>query len=150
MSPSVISTAQKALQCSGLWRLHLRSGRLVLGLSSNSRLQHSSLHSCRVLWPMERYVEVCFLYVSSKQLTAFCSTWCFLTVSLSEKASFSYCYNLYLRFVSSLPLTDFQFTMSLSHDVPLATSLGHCIYVLGSIQRTGEKLLLQYNTKQGA
>ncbi|XP_008289242.1 kelch-like protein 42 [Stegastes partitus] len=52
------------------------------------------------------------------------------------------------RFVSSLPLTDFQFTMSLSHDVPLATSLGHCVYVLGSIQRTGEKLLLQYNTKQ--
>ncbi|XP_059191957.1 kelch repeat and BTB domain-containing protein 11 [Centropristis striata] len=52
------------------------------------------------------------------------------------------------RFVSSLPLTDFQFTMSLSHDVPLATSLGHCLYVLGSIQRTGEKLLLQYNTRQ--
>ncbi|XP_054864991.1 kelch-like protein 30 isoform X2 [Amphiprion ocellaris] len=52
------------------------------------------------------------------------------------------------RFVSSLPLTDFQFTMSLSHDVPLATSHGHCIYVLGSIQRTTEKLLLQYNTKQ--
>ncbi|KAM6936918.1 kelch repeat and BTB domain-containing protein 11 [Xenentodon cancila] len=52
------------------------------------------------------------------------------------------------RFVSSLPLTDFRFTVSLSHDVPLATSLGHCIYVLGSIQRTGEKLLLQYNTKQ--
>ncbi|XP_054475495.1 kelch-like protein 6 [Anoplopoma fimbria] len=52
------------------------------------------------------------------------------------------------RFVSSLPLTDFQFTMSLSHDVPLVTSLGHCLYVLGSIQRTGEKLLLQYNTSQ--
>lgn len=52
------------------------------------------------------------------------------------------------RFVSSLPLTDFQFTMSLSHDVPLATSLGHHLYVLGSIQRTGEKLLLQYNTRQ--
>ncbi|XP_069018834.1 kelch-like protein 42 [Embiotoca jacksoni] len=52
------------------------------------------------------------------------------------------------RFVSSLPLTDFQFTMSLSHDIPLAASLGQCIYVLGSIQRTGEKLLLQYNTKQ--
>ncbi|XP_067445614.1 kelch-like protein 42 [Thunnus thynnus] len=52
------------------------------------------------------------------------------------------------RFVSSLPLTDFQFTMSLSHDVPLATSLGHCFYVLGSIQRTGEKLLLQYDTRQ--
>lgn len=40
--------------------------------------------------------------------------------------------------------------MSLSHDVPLATTLGQCIYVLGSIQRTGEKLLLQYNTKKGA
>ncbi|CAJ1056898.1 kelch-like protein 42 isoform X1 [Xyrichtys novacula] len=52
------------------------------------------------------------------------------------------------RFVSSLPLTDFQFTMSLSHDVPLATSLEHCLYVLGSIQRTGEKLLLQYDTRQ--
>ncbi|XP_041652196.1 kelch-like protein 42 [Cheilinus undulatus] len=52
------------------------------------------------------------------------------------------------RFVSSLPLTDFQFTMSLSHDVPLATSLKHCLYVLGSIQRTGEKLLLQYNTRE--
>ncbi|XP_022610409.1 actin-binding protein IPP-like [Seriola dumerili] len=52
------------------------------------------------------------------------------------------------RFVSSLPLTDFQFTVSLSHDVPLATSHGHCLYVLGSIQRTGEKLLLQYNTRQ--
>ncbi|KAK0151952.1 Kelch domain-containing protein 7A [Merluccius polli] len=52
------------------------------------------------------------------------------------------------RFVSSLPLTDFQFTVSLSHDVPLATSLGHCVYVLGNIQRTGEKLLLQYNTTQ--
>ncbi|KAK2842159.1 hypothetical protein Q5P01_012359 [Channa striata] len=52
------------------------------------------------------------------------------------------------RFVSSLPLTDFQFTMSLSHDVPLATSLGHCVFVLGSIQRTGEKLLLQYNPRQ--
>lgn len=39
--------------------------------------------------------------------------------------------------------------MSLSHDVPLAASLGHFIYVLGSIQRTGEKLLLQYNTRQG-
>ncbi|TNN00842.1 hypothetical protein fugu_012088 [Takifugu bimaculatus] len=51
------------------------------------------------------------------------------------------------RFVSSLPLTDFQFTMSLSHDIPLTTSHGHCLYVLGSIQRTGEKLLLQYNTK---
>ncbi|XP_072241775.1 kelch repeat and BTB domain-containing protein 13 [Leuresthes tenuis] len=52
------------------------------------------------------------------------------------------------RFVSSLPLTDFQFTLSMSHDAPLATGLGHCIYVLGSVQRTGEKLLLQYNTNQ--
>ncbi|KAF6735056.1 hypothetical protein FQA47_002646 [Oryzias melastigma] len=52
------------------------------------------------------------------------------------------------RFVSSLPLTDFRFSMSLSHDVPLATSLEHCIYVLGNVQRTGEKLFLQYNTKQ--
>lgn len=51
------------------------------------------------------------------------------------------------RFVSSLPLTDVQFAMSLSHDLPLVCSLGHCLYVLGSIQRTGEKLLLQYNTK---
>lgn len=54
-----------------------------------------------------------------------------------------------LRFVSSLPLTDFQFTASLSHDVPLTTNLGHCLYVLGSTQRTGEKLLLQYDTRQG-
>ncbi|XP_061533656.1 LOW QUALITY PROTEIN: kelch-like protein 42 [Phycodurus eques] len=52
------------------------------------------------------------------------------------------------RLVSPLPLTDFQFTVSLSHDVPLATSLGHCLYVLGSIQRTGEKLLLQYDTRE--
>ncbi|XP_029992984.1 kelch-like protein 42 [Sphaeramia orbicularis] len=61
------------------------------------------------------------------------------------------CYNPWedtWRFVSSLPLTDFQFTVSLSHDVPLATSFGQCLYVLGSIQRTGEKLLLQYDTKQ--
>lgn len=54
------------------------------------------------------------------------------------------------RFVSSLPLTYFQFTMSLSHDVPLAAGFEECVYVLGTIQRTGEKLLLQYNTKQGA
>uniref|UniRef100_A0A4W5KWL7 BTB domain-containing protein n=1 Tax=Hucho hucho TaxID=62062 RepID=A0A4W5KWL7_9TELE len=51
-------------------------------------------------------------------------------------------------FVSSLPLTHLQFTMSLSHDLPLATSLGSCLYVLGNIQRTGEKLLLQYDTRQ--
>ncbi|XP_072292054.1 kelch repeat and BTB domain-containing protein 13 [Eucyclogobius newberryi] len=54
------------------------------------------------------------------------------------------------RFVSSLPLTDFQFTVSLSHDMPLAASRGHCFYVLGNIQRTGEKLLLQYDTRQDA
>lgn len=58
--------------------------------------------------------------------------------------------NFCFRFVSSLPLTDFRFTMSLSHDVPLAASFEDCVYVLGTIQRTGEKLLLQYNTKQGA
>lgn len=58
-------------------------------------------------------------------------------------------YDLFLRFVSSLPLTDFQFTISMSHDVPLATSLRNYLYVLGNIQRTGEKLLLQYNTRQG-
>ncbi|KAM9807774.1 kelch-like protein 32 [Neosynchiropus ocellatus] len=52
------------------------------------------------------------------------------------------------RFVSSLPLTDFQFTMSMSHDVPLAASLGPMLFVLGNIQRTGEKLLLQYDTRQ--
>ncbi|KAL0968362.1 hypothetical protein UPYG_G00265860 [Umbra pygmaea] len=51
-------------------------------------------------------------------------------------------------FVSSLPMTDFQFTMSLSHDLPLASSLGPCVYVLGNIQRTGEKLLLQYDTRK--
>lgn len=53
------------------------------------------------------------------------------------------------RFVSSLPLSDFRFTVSLSHDVPLAASLGHCLYVLGSVERTGEKLLLQYDARQG-
>ncbi|XP_022535274.2 kelch-like protein 32 [Astyanax mexicanus] len=51
-------------------------------------------------------------------------------------------------FVSSLPLTDFQFTLSLSHDSPLTTSLGTCLYVLGNIQRTGEKLVLRYDTTQ--
>ncbi|XP_072551160.1 uncharacterized protein [Salminus brasiliensis] len=51
-------------------------------------------------------------------------------------------------FVSSLPLTDFQFTLSLSHDSPLTTSLGVCLYVLGNIQRTGEKLVLRYDTTQ--
>lgn len=52
-------------------------------------------------------------------------------------------------FVSSLPLTDFQFSLSLSHDSPLTTSLGHCVYVLGNIQRTGEKLVLRYDSRQG-
>ncbi|XP_050991164.1 kelch-like protein 42 isoform X3 [Labeo rohita] len=52
------------------------------------------------------------------------------------------------EFVSSLPLTDFQFSLSLSHDSPLTTSLGHCLYVLGNIQRTGEKLVLRYDTRQ--
>ncbi|XP_033881130.3 kelch-like protein 42 [Acipenser ruthenus] len=51
-------------------------------------------------------------------------------------------------FVSSLPLTDFLFTVSLSHDIPLTTVLRDCIYVLGTIQKTGEKLILQYNVKQ--
>ncbi|TSK38336.1 Carnitine O-palmitoyltransferase 1, liver isoform [Bagarius yarrelli] len=51
-------------------------------------------------------------------------------------------------FVSSLPLTDFQFTLSLSHDSPLTTSLGTNLYVLGNIQRTGEKLVLCYDTTQ--
>ncbi|KAI7802444.1 kelch-like protein 42 [Triplophysa rosa] len=51
-------------------------------------------------------------------------------------------------FVSSLPLTDFQFSLSLSHDSPLTTSLGHCLYVLGNIARTGEKLVLRYDTRQ--
>ncbi|XP_036375633.1 kelch repeat and BTB domain-containing protein 11 [Megalops cyprinoides] len=51
-------------------------------------------------------------------------------------------------FVSSLPLTDFLFTMSLSHDIPLTATLGHCIYVIGTIQRTGEKLVLQYDVRQ--
>ncbi|KAF7698896.1 hypothetical protein HF521_003638 [Silurus meridionalis] len=51
-------------------------------------------------------------------------------------------------FVSSLPLSDFQFTLSLSHDSPLTTSLGTSLYVLGNIQRTGEKLILCYDTTQ--
>ncbi|KAB5574738.1 hypothetical protein PHYPO_G00212490 [Pangasianodon hypophthalmus] len=51
-------------------------------------------------------------------------------------------------FVSSLPLSDFQFTLSLSHDSPLTTSLGTCLYVLGNIQRTGEKLVLCYDSTQ--
>ncbi|KAJ8373940.1 hypothetical protein SKAU_G00045200 [Synaphobranchus kaupii] len=51
-------------------------------------------------------------------------------------------------FVSSLPLTDFRFTISLSHDIPLTTTLRHCIYVIGTVQRTGEKLVLQYDVRQ--
>ncbi|TRY62404.1 hypothetical protein DNTS_031818 [Danionella cerebrum] len=51
-------------------------------------------------------------------------------------------------FVSSLPLTDFQFSLSLSHDSPLTTNLGHCLYILGNIQRTGEKLVLRYDTRE--
>ncbi|XP_062318288.1 kelch-like protein 6 isoform X1 [Osmerus eperlanus] len=61
------------------------------------------------------------------------------------------CYNPWedtWRFVSSLPMTDFLFSMSMSHDVPLTSSLGHFLYVLGNIQRTGEKLVLQYNTRK--
>lgn len=140
-------TAQKTFQCSRLWRLYLCNGRLVLGLSGDSRLQHSSLHSCRVLWSMEGHVEVYIFVVLLKKLAGcFFHLFCFQLRNLF----LSYRCNFFFRFVSSLPLTDFQFTMSLSHDVPLATSLGHCIYVLGSIQRTGEKLLLQYDTKQGA
>ncbi|XP_044048841.1 uncharacterized protein LOC122874694 isoform X5 [Siniperca chuatsi] len=76
------------------------------------------------------------LYTAVERYDPWDDAWRFVS-SLSLSSSW---------FVSSLPLTDFQFTMSLSHDVPLATSLGHCLYVLGSIQRTGEKLLLQYNT----
>ncbi|KAG2459933.1 CHKA kinase, partial [Polypterus senegalus] len=52
-------------------------------------------------------------------------------------------------FVSSLPLTDFIFSVSLSHDIPLTTVLEDCIYVVGTIQRTGEKLVLKYNVKEG-
>ncbi|XP_029472430.1 kelch-like protein 18 [Rhinatrema bivittatum] len=48
-------------------------------------------------------------------------------------------------FVSSLPLTDFSFTVSLSHDLPLCAVHSSCIYVLGSVQKTEEKLVLQYN-----
>ncbi|XP_064175513.1 kelch repeat and BTB domain-containing protein 11 [Anguilla rostrata] len=51
-------------------------------------------------------------------------------------------------FVSSLPLTDFRFAVSLSHDVPLATALRRRVYVLGTVQRTGEKLVLQYDVTQ--
>nr|XP_034959542.1 kelch repeat and BTB domain-containing protein 11-like [Zootoca vivipara] len=52
-------------------------------------------------------------------------------------------------FVSSLPMGDFSFAVSLSHDLPLCTAHGGCIYALGSIQRTGEKLLLCYDVAAG-
>uniref|UniRef100_A0A6J0UJI7 Kelch repeat and BTB domain-containing protein 13-like n=1 Tax=Pogona vitticeps TaxID=103695 RepID=A0A6J0UJI7_9SAUR len=48
-------------------------------------------------------------------------------------------------FVSSLPMGDLSFTVSLSHDLPLCTAHGGCIYALGNVQRTGEKLLLCYH-----
>uniref|UniRef100_A0A8C3FKJ5 BTB domain-containing protein n=1 Tax=Chrysemys picta bellii TaxID=8478 RepID=A0A8C3FKJ5_CHRPI len=48
-------------------------------------------------------------------------------------------------FVSSLPLTDFTFAVSLSHDLPLCAAHAGSIYTLGSLQRTGEKLLLRYD-----
>ncbi|XP_042323628.1 kelch repeat and BTB domain-containing protein 11-like [Sceloporus undulatus] len=48
-------------------------------------------------------------------------------------------------FVSSLPMGDFSFTVSLSHDLPLCTAHDGFVYALGSIQRTGEKLLLCYD-----
>ncbi|XP_048881419.1 kelch-like protein 20 isoform X2 [Brienomyrus brachyistius] len=51
-------------------------------------------------------------------------------------------------FVASLPLNDFSFTMSLSHDVPLTAALGRYVYVVGTIQRTGEMLVLQYDTRR--
>ncbi|KAJ7329395.1 hypothetical protein JRQ81_015569 [Phrynocephalus forsythii] len=48
-------------------------------------------------------------------------------------------------FVASLPMGDVSFTVSLSHDLPLCTAHGGCIYALGNVQRTGEKLLLCYH-----
>ncbi|XP_054843797.1 kelch repeat and BTB domain-containing protein 13-like isoform X1 [Eublepharis macularius] len=48
-------------------------------------------------------------------------------------------------FVSSLPMGDFSFTISLSHDLPLCTAHAGSIYTLGTVQRTGEKLLLCYD-----
>lgn len=100
---------------------------------------------------MEWHMEVCDLFVTVLQLLGFqddTEKWCCFQFQKNIIQSSVEC-NLCFRFVSSLPLTDFKFTISLSHDVPLATSLGHCLYVFGSIQRTGEKLLLQYNTRQG-
>lgn len=51
--------------------------------------------------------------------------------------------------VSSLPMADFSFSISLSHDVPLCTAHAGSIYVLGNVQSTGEKLLLQYSVATG-
>ncbi|XP_043943077.1 kelch repeat and BTB domain-containing protein 11-like [Protopterus annectens] len=48
-------------------------------------------------------------------------------------------------FVSSLPFSDFSYSVSMSHDIPLTASLGGIIYVIGTVQRTAEKLILQYN-----
>ncbi|XP_061417629.1 actin-binding protein IPP-like [Lethenteron reissneri] len=47
-------------------------------------------------------------------------------------------------FVSSLPFTDFTFSMTMTHDVPLAATLRDDVYAIGNIARTGEKLLLRY------
>uniref|UniRef100_A0AAY4DRF8 BTB domain-containing protein n=1 Tax=Denticeps clupeoides TaxID=299321 RepID=A0AAY4DRF8_9TELE len=51
--------------------------------------------------------------------------------------------------VSPLPLSDFRFALSLSHDSPLTAALRHCLYVLGSVQATGEKLVLRYDARRG-
>ncbi|XP_062990541.1 kelch repeat and BTB domain-containing protein 11-like [Elgaria multicarinata webbii] len=48
-------------------------------------------------------------------------------------------------FVSSLPLGDASFSVSLSHDLPLCAAHDGSIYALGSLQHTGEKLLLCYD-----
>ncbi|XP_006008230.1 kelch repeat and BTB domain-containing protein 11 isoform X2 [Latimeria chalumnae] len=50
-------------------------------------------------------------------------------------------------FVSPLPLTDFSFSVSLSHDIPLCAVQSGFLYVIGNVQRTREKLILQYNIK---
>ncbi|XP_028813901.1 kelch-like protein 21 [Denticeps clupeoides] len=50
--------------------------------------------------------------------------------------------------VSPLPLSDFRFALSLSHDSPLTAALRHCLYVLGSVQATGEKLVLRYDARR--
>ncbi|XP_075772866.1 LOW QUALITY PROTEIN: kelch repeat and BTB domain-containing protein 13-like [Pelodiscus sinensis] len=50
-------------------------------------------------------------------------------------------------FVSSLPLTDFTFAVSLAHDLPLCTAHAGSIYALGSVAHTGEKLLLRYDVR---